>query len=53
MTTKTWNVQLTIDEDEDDTYVDAVLSLDSLLDLEPRVDRHEVVTQLVVRGVER
>jgi hypothetical protein len=36
MTTKTWNVQLTIDEDGDDTHVDAVLSLDNKMEVRGR-----------------
>ena len=36
MTTKTWNVQLSIDEDGDDTHVDAVLSLDNKMEVRGR-----------------
>jgi hypothetical protein len=36
MTTKTWTVQLTINEDGDDTHVDAVLDLDNKTEVRGR-----------------
>jgi hypothetical protein len=36
MTTKTWNVQLTINEDGDDTHVDAVLDLENKTEVRGR-----------------
>lgn len=36
MSTKTWTVQLTIDEDGDDTHVDAVLDLENKTEVRGR-----------------
>jgi hypothetical protein len=36
MTTKTWNIAVTIDEDGDDTHVDAVLSLEGKTEVRGR-----------------
>ncbi len=36
MATKTWNVQLTINEDGDDTHVDAVLDLENKTEVRGR-----------------
>lgn len=36
MSTKTWNVQLTINEDGDDTHVDAVLDLENKTEVRGR-----------------
>jgi hypothetical protein len=36
MTTKTWTVQLTLDEEDDDTRADAALSLDPAMELRGR-----------------
>ncbi len=33
MTTKTWTIQVRIDEEGDDTYADAVLSMDNKADI--------------------
>jgi hypothetical protein len=33
MTTKTWNVQVTLDEQGDDTHADATLSLDNKMEI--------------------